>query len=298
VKRHSIIMLCIFSLLAVNACSKPAAEVNGEKISMKTFRRALAARMRQHSAAGTTVSEKQLREAVMERLIGDRIILQAAREKGISVTDQEVDTIVNRMKDTFGLEALQNALRDKDMTMEEYRAGVREKLIIDKFINSLVPDDSIREEQIREYYKNSPRPFMMPERVHVRLIQAPTKEEADSIVERIKKKGNRFDKVADALKKEGKIAVTEYGWVNPSLFSDDIADALRTIKKGSFGGPYKGRDGYYILRVRDRQKERPKTFEEAHDEIRRLLLTQRRQAMMTHLIAEKRKKADIRINID
>jgi parvulin-like peptidyl-prolyl isomerase len=297
-KKLIIILAVAFVLFSITSCSKkPAAIVNGEEISREDFQRQLNQRIEAHKAQGVPVDEKALKEAVIQEMIGRRLLLQAARERNITVSDEELKETLEEMKNRFGEQKIQDSLRRWNLTEEQYRQRVKESLMIKKYINQLVPDDSITEEDMKKFYNESPKPFIKPERVQVRIIQVNTEEEAQKIYEEWKKSKIDFDEFADKLAKEKRAVVTQYGWVQPNFFTGPIRDALKELKEGEVGGPYRGKDGYYMLRIKKREPEKVMSYEEAKDQIKATLLMQRREATRAHLIAERKKKSEIKIYI-
>lgn len=298
VKGWIFVSLIIVGIFFLSGCSKkPAAVVNGEEISMDDFQMQLKQRLLSHKTTGINVNKRELKDAVINELIGRKLLLQIAREKGIKVSDEELNKTVESIKSTVGDEKLNKFLKDMNMTEQEYREQTRDSLVIRKLISTLVPEDKITEDMMKKYYKNRPTPYIKPERVYVRLIQVNTEAEAKEIMNELKEDTD-FDRVANRLEAEKKAAVTDYGWAQPDTFSSEIKDALKNVKKGQYGGPYKGKEGYYILRVKDRKPEKVMSYEEARDLIKRELLAKQRQATVAHLIAERKKKADIKINIE
>ncbi|GBD98242.1 peptidyl-prolyl cis-trans isomerase D [bacterium BMS3Abin07] len=297
-KKYSLCYFVLFISLVFYGCSRPAAEVNGEKISMKTYKKAMELRLGQHSLQGTKIKESQMKDAVIQQLIGERLLLQVAREKNISVSEDKISDQLDKMKKFIGEKSFNSLLKKEGITVDEYKTRLKTSLTIQRLIRSLVPEDSISEKEMRKFYKNSPRPFIKPRKVMVRMIQTKTEEQAKAIIKDLKSEKGAFDRIAEKLKKDGTAVVSAYGWVNPSFFPKEISAALKNMKKGTYGGPYRGKDSFYIFRVKDRHKERPEKYEEAKNEIKTILLNQRRQAMIAHLVNEKKKKATIKINID
>ncbi len=293
-------VLLVFSFVS---CSKkteqkgPAAVVNGEEISMKDFQTRLKQRLEFHRKTAERVDEKKIRESVIQAMIAEKLLIAAAKDNGIEVTDEEVQKAIDNFVKAQGKDRLDSYLKKWNISEDKFKEQVRTQLMINRLIKKLVPDDSITEKEMKEYFKNSKKPLMKPERVEVKLIQVMTKEEADRIKEELDKKKD-FDKIGEELKKNNKGAVvSNYGWIEPRLFSGEIGDALKNMKEGEVGGPFKGKEGYYFLKLRKREKERPMSYEEAKEQIKRILLNQRRQAMRAHLVEERRKKAKIIINV-
>lgn len=297
-KKYLSVYLMLFAMMVFYGCAKPAAEVNGEKISMQTYKTVLNEKVRQHAMPDTSVEESKLRDSVVQQLIGEKLLLQAARENNIELTDTEFNERYNSILDRFGKDNFFQQLKEKNVSVEEYKSRLRDRLITERYILSLVPDDSIEEIDIKDYYKNSPKPLLFREKVMVRMIQVQAAESAEDILKEMKEKKLSFDEMADILNKEKRAVVSDYGWIEPAFFSEEISTALKLLKKGTYGGPYKAREGYYLLRVKDQQKEKPKTYEEAKEEIRMTLLNQKRQGMLAHLIEERKKKSTIKIFIN
>ncbi len=298
-KRLSVLVLLALVVVFNFGCSKkPAAVVNGEEISMEDFQRQLNQRLESHKIQGASVQEKRLKEAVLQELIGRKLLLQVAREKNITVTDDEINKEIDSIKQLMGEKNFSDSLKKWNLSLDKYRSQLKETLMIRKLLAKLVPDDSIKEEDMKKYFKNRPTPYMQPEQVMVKLVQTGTEEEARALLDEMKKDGIDFDKFTEKLKREKRAVVSNYGWVQPGFFSGEIKDALKELKPGQVGGPYKGRDGYYILKVKERQPEKVLSYEEARDQIKKELILQKRQATMAHMIEERKKKAKIEININ
>ncbi len=301
--KKALSLVCVtFLILTVISCSKkqeakkgPAAIVNGEEISMEAFQKRLNQRLEFHRKNASKVDERELKNAVINEMISEKLLLAAAKEKGIEVKDEEVNKAIEDYKKRNG-KKLEEYLKKWNISEEEFKKEVRNQMMINRLIAQLVPEDSIKEEDMKNYYKNAEKPLMKPERVEVKLIQIMDENEAKKAIEEIKK-GVDFDKLGEKLKKEKKAVVSDYGWVQPRFFSGEIGDALKNLKEGEVGGPFKGKEGYYILKIRKREQARPMTYEEAKKQIKRILLNQRRQAMRAHIVQERKKKAKIEINI-
>jgi parvulin-like peptidyl-prolyl isomerase len=296
--RRYLLFLLIASIvsIAIGCAEKPAAIVDGAEISESTLQWALNQRIRDHEASGAVVSERTLRNLVLDQMISDKLLYLGAVDKGITLDDEEaLKTEVHRITQRMGQDAFTRSLKEASLSKDDFTELVRERLMVGKFAESLVSDEDITEDDVKEYYKDSPTPFLAPERVNVRFIQTQMKEEADALIEQLKK-GQPFDKLADSLQGKSGITVSSYSWAKPTFFSPDIADALKEIEVGSHGGPLESGSGYFIFRVKEREHERAKTLEEARDEIKSMLIDQRRQSVLAHWLDERRKKADIIIN--
>lgn len=296
-KKFLLVVTLFFVLAWSYGCEKPVAEVNGEKISKKSYEIVLNESKRQHSAAGNTVTGDALRDSVIQQLIGETLLLQSAKADNITVSDKELQEEFMKIESAAGKENMTEQLKKKGITVQDFKDRLRRQMVLRKYINSLVPEDSVSEDEMKDFYKQTPKMFINPKQVNVRLIETSDENQANSIMKELKKKEVSFDKLADRLQKEQKATVTSYGWTDPSFYSESIREGMNSLAKGSYGGPYKGKGSFYIVRVKDRKKESPKTYEEAKEDIKQLLLGQRRNATFMHLIEEKKKQAKIIVNM-
>jgi len=74
---------------------------------------------------------------------------------------------------------------------------------------------------------------------------------------------------------------------------------MKTAKIDQVYGPYKGKDNsYYLFKIKKREASKVLSFEEAKPQIKAMMLQQRRQELMAHLVDVNRKKAKIKYNIN
>lgn len=293
------IALVIFALVltfAVGCAKKPAATVNGERITEEMVNKALNEKLAEHGNQGVNVNRDALRKAVIEQLITERLLLQGAKELNISATEDEVNAEIEAMKRAAGEEAFKKGLSERGLTLEELRRKVSESITIAKFIDNLVPKGSVKEEEIKHYYTTSTMPFLKPELVEVRFIQTASEAEAESIIKELRSSKKGFDAFADELEKSKKAIVSAYGWTRVDFYGPEIAAGLKGLQKGAYGGPFKGKDAYYIFRIKDRQPQRPETLDEAREKISNILLERKRQGAVAHWVADRRVKSKVVIN--
>lgn len=309
------LILIVFSILAAMALSlaacqkdkaaetplsipkdKVAAEVNGIKIYEVEVQAHVDKRLSEHSAQGSQVDRQKMRDVVMEELISEGLMLSEATAAGVVVSDEELDARINDIKARFGEENFNKSLQAQDLSMEKYRELVKGRMTKDKFIDEqMMPKDVVKDEDIKKFYKESTVPFMKAASVMLKFVQTGSEADAKAFASEFSKLASQAkrEQYAEKLYNDKKAFVSQYGWTDPNMFSPEISAAMKEIKAGSFGGPYKGSDGYYIILVKERAKERPKTYDEAKDEIRAILYEQTRSAAVAHWLTEKRKTANV-----
>lgn len=293
----TILVFSIVILVFLSGCSKPPIIVNGKEINEKTYEFRLNERVEAHKQMKLGVDMSRIKQAVIQELIGETLILEEAAGRDIQVSDEELDKQITSMRKSAGKEEFDSRLKERGIAFDQFKTMTKEKMIISKFINTLVNEDAVQEHEIREYYSNSPKPFIKPIRVFMRLVEFPNEEAALAALDIMKNNKISFDQMADELREEKKAFSTDYGWVNPAVFSRSISSAIKGLDVGTHGGPYMGKNSYFLIRVKDREKETVARFEEVKDDINTLLLQQKRQAAIAHWVADRKKMAKIEINL-
>lgn len=291
------IMLSLF-LIFLYGCSRDAITVDGEGISKEVYNAVLKERTEAHKSMGVQFDEKALRRTVADELIAEVLLLKEARSRKIEVKEDDVKKLIEAMRGNKKEEEFRKDIKKIGLSYETFKTRVRNRLIIAKLMEELVKDDSVTEKDMMEFYKKSQVPFLKPETVFVKIIQMNNEADAKAAIEAIKK-GEDFDRLADKLLKENKASVTDYGWLNPDTISKEIGTAMKTAKVNQTYGPFKGKDdSYYIFRIKNREASRVLSFNEAKPQIKAMILQQRRQELMAHLVDINRKKAKIKYNIN
>jgi len=284
-------------IVLIGGCTKPPATVDGKAISKEKIELHMKDRLSEHKLQNASPDEKKMKAAILQELIGEQLALNEAAARGINITDAEVDKEIDMLRKKLGEEQYQKALKDKGLTPESYRNRLREKMTLTSFVEGFVKKDAITEEEMRDFYKNSPKPFMKPARVNMKVVEFQTEDAANAAVAEMQKTKADFDDYAKKLDTEKKALVTEYGWVSPDFFSPSMAASIKMLKEGQQGGPYKGKTGFYLVRVKERQAEGIAEFEEVKETIRATMLQQKISEAYMNWLEQKRKTAKIVINL-
>jgi parvulin-like peptidyl-prolyl isomerase len=293
-----LVFYLIACLLFVFGCSRPAAIVNGKKIDRELFEIRLKEKISEHEDRKLSPDTEKLKDAVMQAMIGEAIMIREAELKGITVSDKDLTDVLESMKQNAGEEAFMKGLKDKDITLDVFRKRTWEEMMMLRFTETFFKEVSVSDKEAEEFYQKSPRPFIKAGRVFMKIIEVPSEEAARTLEEEMTIKKIDFDDIAKGLSDQNQAIVSDYGWVNPDFFSASISQAVKDLKPGESGGPYQGQKGYFFIKVKDREKEQVARFEEVKDEIVTALLEQKKQARLAHWLAQKKKTASIEININ
>jgi parvulin-like peptidyl-prolyl isomerase len=134
--------------------------VNGEKITQGDFNRLQTQMLVEQGMNPETLDEaskSQLRTQILNTLISQKLLKQAAAESGINVTDLEVDLQLEQIKNQFSDELeYQAALSDEGISEEQLRSQLKSDMLIQSYLDHELDFSSInpsQEEIALEYEK-------------------------------------------------------------------------------------------------------------------------------------------------
>ncbi len=211
--------------------------VNGEPITRQAFDRALA-RMQTESAITDPAAMERV---VMDMLIEQALIRQAAQELNITISQDDIDAEIQGLIEMAGGEAgWQEWLAVNMYTEDEYREAIANSLLTQRVIDAITDDLSGDVPQ-----------------VHARHILLPT--EADAVdVEQLLQNGGDFAQLAMTYSVAADAQLGgDLGWfTRQGLLETSLADVAFSLQPNEIAGPVATRLGYHIVQTLE-YAERP-----------------------------------------
>ena len=227
------------------------------------------------------------REAVAQGLIGEDDPLDASSELFRRVMDEVVD------QKLLAAEAERRGL-DSSPAAQRRLQAVRERILGDMLVEKVV-SGAVSEQAVERLYAEQQRLARATEEVRVRLILAPTKEQADAVLG-VLGQGAAFEAVAaqrsidDATRYSG----GDLGYSTLDVLPGPYAAALQGQTPGAVVGPIQTETGWAVLKVEDRRVETPPTLEQARPQIVRYLTYEG----VRQLLEQLRGQAEVEISLD
>lgn len=259
-KTVKIAALAIIGILAINpvfAEDKSAAMVNGISIPQSRIDLRVKA-----AAAQGQPDTPELRKAVREDMINLEVVAQEAKKNGL----------------------------DKNPEVIEQMELAKESVLVGAYVQDYAKSHPISEDQLKQEYDKL-KTTLGSKEYSVSHILVDTEDEAKAIIAQLGKKG-KFDKIAKAKSKDAGSAEKggSLGWAVPSNFVPPFANALLTLKKGTYTKePVKTQFGWHVIKLDDERSLKVPSFEELKPQIEQRL----QQKTIQDLITELRSKAKI-----
>jgi peptidyl-prolyl cis-trans isomerase SurA len=227
---------------------------------------------------------RQKQREVLNNLIDDRLQLQEAKAKGISITQEEIDA------------ALRRTPLPPTQTEEEFRHQMLLKRLFDFEIRRNIV---LEEEELRRYYEANPALFLQSLQYRLKQILLAGKGEFER--ERARKKAQTIyaewkpDMILEDLVAQHFGHISELGWVQETELLDPLSQAVKELKPGHLSPPIETILGFHLLMVEDIQQPQPIPFEEVERDIRGTLMKQRAEEAYRNWMADLKQKAFIEV---
>ena len=140
------------------ACSSPAggdvmATVDGRKIFRSDVDKYYENQVASAQQAPTGEQATALRLNILHQMIDDEILMRRAEKLGLLATDEEVDRKYNEIKSPFTQEEFDQRLKDKKITLADFKRDIRRSITVDKVMNKEVSSKiNVSDRDITDYY--------------------------------------------------------------------------------------------------------------------------------------------------
>lgn len=258
------------------------ARVEGEKIATEAF------------------LDRLLKEAgkpVLQRMIDELLIRQAAERRQITVSEEEIDQkweAFRRMQ--FPNEADYERWRKENQDrLPDIRAYLREEVLVEKLARLEV---QVTDEEIARYYQEHPQEFHIGERVHAYGILLESRENALEILKLLRTGQAQFADMARAfsLDPATKDQGGDMGLFERGTYAEEIEKVVFELKPGEISDPVEIPSvGYYLFKVTGQKPPETRSLDEVREDIRRRLDRQKFEAKKRTFVQDLRQRAQIEI---
>ena len=277
--------------------------VNSDLIMLSEMKRELAPEreriLKEHRGNGLAHRLKTAEYMALTSMIERKLQLQAAKTRGISVTDDEVQQALRQMKQRGGT---------LDETNPADMKSVREQLmllrIFDREVRSAV---MVADADMKRYFQEHRDRFALSEEYTLSQIlirprspddTADAKEKVREVMIRLKQ-GESFEDLAlrfsdgPNASHGGHLGLVRQGELLPG-----IEQAISRLVPGGISDVIETSDGFHIMRLEDKKPKQFRPYEEVRTEIQGLVFQQKSEDVFQTWLAELKNKAYIEIKFE
>jgi len=249
-------------------------------------------------------------QQILPQLVSVEIAKAYAQEHDITVSDQEVDQELAKLKEQVGdqarasgqdvsnQEAYEQALKQNNITEDQLREDIRENLPVQKVQERVAGDAEPSDEEIQKYYEqNKEAQFTTPAQRCVRhiLFTKDQKEKAEDVTQQLGSGGD-FAKLAKEYSQDPGSAENggDLGCLGKGETVPEFEQAAFEAEQGEIVGPVQTEFGYHILQVTDVKPEQTRPLEEVEPQIRSQLATEEQTEAFNRWIEEQKKERNVK----
>lgn len=214
---------------------------------------------------------KETQDRIIEQSIDIKLLSLKAKAEGIESTKEFKDEL-NRIKQDLG-----------------YQLWLRNEF-------KLV---TVSGKEISDYYNQNSSQFRKDKQFKARHILVKTEQEANDLIEILKKAPNQLVTFKDLAKTKstGPSGKTggDLGWFEGKKMVPEFSEALKTMKINSFSKVVKTQFGYHIIYLEDTKEAELKTISMVENQIKQTLSQQKFTKQLKEMVENLRKKAIIKI---
>lgn len=272
------------------------AKVNGESIDKEVYEKTLGLyspsyEMQFGSDIWSTEIEKgvtfrqKFEEEILEKMINDKLILQDAKKKEITIPSEELEKQFTDLKASIEKqEDFKSALEKNNIDDAFLKAQIEQDMIIQKYHDEVMKENTVTDEEVKKYYdehldaltnsqvKASHILFMTKNPETQEDLsedeKAKKKESAEKVL-KLAKDGGNFAELAKTYSEDTGSAVNggDLGYFDKYTMVKPFSDAAFSMKPGEISEIVESEFGYHIIKVIDKKDEVQK-FESVQESIR------------------------------
>lgn len=252
---------------------KVVAIINDSIITLSELNAATAVAIDKLGVRGAEDKRKveEIRGTILESLIEQRLVKQAADRAGIEVSEREIDNAVEdiRRQNRLTHEELLVALAQSGLTQKEYREQLREQIRQVKFINKEFRSKiSVQPDDIEDYYRRNIKAFSSPASYRMNMIFIPSGNakvmaERVALVEKGLSSGQDFRQLASHYSEGPSPGLGgDLGYLKSGEMEAWIEAAVGALAPGQATAAISRPEGVYFIQLTDLKPAEPRPLSE------------------------------------
>lgn len=303
----AVLLVALVAGLTACGSNEVAARVNGEEISRAELDeqvellRAQSPQMFEGEEGESRILD--FRRRLLESMIDNLLVKQAAEERGVAVGDDEIDAQIDDLRAGFpSEEEFESALADANLTLSDLRDQIREQLTTQRLMEELAGDDGVTDAEVEEYYEDNKSQFAEQAATrssHI-LFDLEDRATAEQVLDEVRDGGD-FEELAreHSIDPGSASQGGDLGWSDPSRpFVPEFTEAMDDLDVGEVSDLIETDFGWHIIKIEERREERQKPLSDVADQIEQMILQQRNAEAYQEFLDELRAEASIEILIE
>ncbi|MBF0462871.1 MAG: peptidylprolyl isomerase [Magnetococcales bacterium] len=236
--------------------------------------------------SGEAVDPEKIWANSLDELILRALRTQKAAQLNVAVEQKDVDALVSQVEkeNHLPMGALPKALAEQGINFEQYKQGLKDKLLQGRLISRVIhPLVTVSEEEIQELY-TSVRQKPQSEEIHLGQILLQVKgDAANELAERVHQQaellvaklraGSSLETLAGQYSNDASgLSGGDMGWFKRGELLPDLEKVVFDRDKGAVVGPLRSAQGFHIFKILDKRTSNQKAASRSKIKVRHILI--------------------------
>ena len=309
-KKLIAIFIIIFSIISISAeADYIILTVNDQAITYLQFVKTYNLYISQLKQQGITVTDP-VKETI-DYMIQDILITQDAEEKGIKVTNEELQSYIEQILKNYNMtiDELERQLKMQGMSLTDYMEAQKKQILMYRYIQNVIEPKVKKptKTQISNFYNENKEKFKGSYQYTTIIVRTVVSKNAsfkerlnlkkvmDRLLTILNEDNSKLNKsFIESFALENKVQlVFEESQYYPELESDDLAEALDDLTTGKLSSVVELDDNFYIFMLKQKVKIDYIPLDAVQLKIYNYLLEQRKMELFQTTVDNLKKNAVI-----
>jgi peptidyl-prolyl cis-trans isomerase SurA len=310
--RNSLVSFVVLAALLQLSCKHKApagvaAEVNNHAITTAELDKIYLTRYPEPVEGSNADQEMHQRLELLSQMITNEIMWQQAEKLGLTATDAEIETEINKSRAPYTKDEFDRELANRHMTLDDLKAQIRKELTVNKLINKEITSHIIITDADVASFFNANKAEFNPAEPTIHMAQILVTPSPDPNVRNLKnskaqnpgeaknkiqdilhrlQQGEDFNMLAQSYSEDAQTTPNggDMGFVPISSLEKlppDVRKQIDAIQPGSISPIIPMGDGYHIVKVFEREPagQRELTDPRVQQNIRNTLMSRKEQVL-------------------
>jgi parvulin-like peptidyl-prolyl isomerase len=251
---------------------------------------------------------KKLRHNALIYIIDRKLVYEQFKKRKYKIPKQIIEKMLDKLAAKLAggdRKLLVSRARSSGVTMEDLREQARERAATSLLLNArCYKPVYVTPKQVYDYYQNHQEEFQKPARINLQVLYLkcnPANKTIANFAEKLRKQLIGADEKTFAgyvgLHSQGpnKNSGGKVGWIGEDKLRPEFINPLKGRKTGTIAGPLITDEGFYFIRISDREEAETPEFKDLKKSIREKLTKQAEEKMYNKYISFLKRDAVIRI---